>query len=128
MDYSDQIDLVRTKIKDLNIDSVYYDATRGEFDVLAEKELLPPQLIPVRFTRKSKEGMATLLDQQVTNRTIKFLDDPDQTDQILAVDSDLEAIEYTNDKGQVFHGDSFWGNALALKDIPSVLTVDSMVV
>ena len=122
VDYTDQLEMIEQWIDDFNIDVVYYDATRGEFDIMEEQDELPEEFEPVKFNAKTKEAMATMFDRHVTAGTITLLDDKDQTEQILAVDVDLEAVESTNEKGQVFHGDSMWGVGLAVMTPPEVIT------
>jgi hypothetical protein len=56
-------------------------------------------------------SMATVLSDRVTHGTVKLLDDARQTNQMLAVNNNLQAIE--SPQG---HGDSFWSNAMALPE------------
>lgn len=56
-------------------------------------------------------SMATTLSDQVTHGSVRLLDDPRQTNQMLAVNNQLQAIE--SPQG---HGDSFWSVALALPE------------
>ena len=126
VDYTDQLTIIAGMAKNLNCSLLLYDATRGELDALAERGELPPQFKPFKFNQVNKQAIATVMDQHFTNGTIHLLDDPDQTEQIMAVDADLDCIESTNDKGQIFHGDSFWGNGLALIKRPKILKVSDV--
>ena len=110
VDYTEQIEYLRMAIENFHIDYVFYDATRGELDALAEMGALPAEMQPVPFTLKLKSSIATLFDKAVSNKKIKFLDDPRQLSQICSVTNDLKAIE--SEEG---HGDSFWSIALIFK-------------
>lgn len=109
MDYNDQVAEIKELIELFEIDVVRYDNTRGELDVLAERKELPPEMKPVTFTRKSKHAMATALDSAVTAKRIEMINETRQTEQILSVNSDMQAME--TEQG---HGDAFWSNGLAL--------------
>lgn len=109
MDYNDQVNEIRELIELFEIDVVRYDNTRGELDVLAERKELPPEMKPVTFTRKAKYAMATAIDSAVTARRIELIHEQRQTEQMLAVNSNLDAME--TEQG---HGDAFWSNGLAI--------------
>ncbi len=55
--------------------------------------------------------MATVFSDRVTHGSVSLLDDPRQTNQMLAVNNNLQAIE--SPQG---HGDSFWSVAMALPE------------
>jgi len=55
--------------------------------------------------------MATALPDQVKHGSVKLLDDPRQTNQMLAVNNNLQALE--SPQG---HGVSFWSVAMALPE------------
>lgn len=109
MDYNDQVDEVKELINLFEIDIVRYDSTRGELEVLAERKELPPEMKPVTFTRKSKTSMATAIDSAVTSKRVQLINDTRQTEQILSVNSNLDAMET-----ELGHGDAFFSNGLAL--------------
>lgn len=109
IDYNDQVAEIKELIELFEIDLVRYDNTRGELDVLAERKELPPEMKPVTFTRKAKTAMASAIDSAVTARRIEFINEQRQTEQILAVNSNLDAMET-----EAGHGDAFWSNGLAI--------------
>lgn len=55
--------------------------------------------------------MATVSFDQVTHGSVRLLDDHRQTNQMLAVNNNLQAIE--SPQG---HGDSFWNIAMGLPE------------
>lgn len=113
MDYNDQWEFILDVVALYNIDVLRYDNTRGEFEAFYEKAT-PQQkriLIPEVFNLKSKNAMAAQIDALITGNRITLLNDSRQTDQVLAVTSDLNAME--SDQG---HGDSFWSIGLATKE------------
>ena len=93
------------------IDRLLYDATRGEFDAIADAGKMPPEFEPVLFTKKRMVGMASTLSDRMTQHTIQMLDDQRQQTQLLAVNNNLQAIETPQG-----HGDSFWSTAMAIPD------------
>lgn len=113
MNYNQQWQYILDVVALYNIDVLRYDNTRGEFEAFYETAT-PEQkriLIPEVFNLKSKNGMAAQLDALVTGQRITLLNDQRQTDQILAVTGDLNAME--SEQG---HGDSFWSIGLATKE------------
>ena len=109
MDYTDQVEEIKDLIELYEIDVLRYDNTRGELDVLAERKELPPEMKPVTFTKKSKYAMATAIDSAVTAERIQMINEQRQTEQVLSVNSNLDAMETA-----LGHGDSFWSIGLAL--------------
>ena len=112
--YTDQVEFAEQLIEDLKIDTMYYDATRGELEALEEQGKLPYQFEPVHFTTKKRHAMATILDINFANGTIKLLNDPRQYRQLLAVNNELQAVE--SPEG---HGDSFWSCGMGLLNYDS---------
>lgn len=108
-DYSRQLSLIKSIVEDFSVDEGYFDATRGEFDTMTEQGEMPDALKPLIFKKKNKGAMASLFEKIVNRKNIELIDDHRQTDQILSVNNDLDAIE-TNQG----HGDSFWSIAMAL--------------
>jgi len=106
-DYTKQLELVTLLVENLNIDALYFDGTRGEFESLAEQGALPRCMKSINFTLKQKSSMATEFEKVVKERKIQLLPDSRQLEQILLVTNDLDAIETPQG-----HGDSFWSNAL----------------
>ena len=111
-DYIKQVDYLDMIIKNLKVDRLYYDDTRGEFESLYEQGVLPNEMEPVHFTNKIKVAMATEFEKAVVNKTMTFLNDQRLINQVLVVDNDLNAI--TTPEG---HGDSFWSIALAFSEV-----------
>lgn len=114
-DYTRQKNFIDTKKEDLQIDTVWYDATRGEFERDEEMGRMK-DYEPVNFSSKTKHSMAKEFEQRVTRGTIKLLppserhgEDKDRLlDQLLVVNNNLKAPR--TDGG---HGDSFWSIGLA---------------
>ncbi len=106
-----QVEYVKECCKAFGIDLLQYDATRGELDTLKDAKKLPDEFEGVVFTKKRMVAMATTLSDRVTHGSVRLLDDPRQTNQMLAVNNNLQAIE--SPQG---HGDSFWSVAMALPE------------
>lgn len=106
-----QVEYVKEALKSFGFDFLQYDATRGELDTLKEAKKLPEEFEGVIFTKKRMVSMATTLSDRITHRSVNLLDDPRQTNQMLAVNNNLQAVE--SPQG---HGDSFWSNAMALPE------------
>lgn len=110
MNYNAQWEHLLDVVALYNIILLRYDNTRGEFEAFYENAT--PQekniLKPVTFNLTRKNSMATELDALITSKRITLLNDQRQTSQILAVTSDLNAMETAEG-----HGDSFWSNGLA---------------
>ncbi len=109
-DYKDQLEYIDLAIENFGIDRLYYDATRGEIEVVAEKGELGPEYIGVNLGLKKKNGLATEFDKRRTNGKIKLIADDRQRRSILSVQNDLKAIETPEG-----HGDAFWSIALAME-------------
>lgn len=107
-DYVKQLEYIETCIDNFGIDKVFYDNSRGEMEVLAEKNDLPSELVGVQFTSKRKNSMATEFDKKRTNAKIKLIKDERQKRSILSVQSNLIAVETPSG-----HGDAFWSISLA---------------
>jgi hypothetical protein len=105
-----QLEYLGLAIENFDIDELYYDNTRGEFESVKERGKLPPQMIPVTFSNKEKQSMATEFSISVQGKTIELIDDQRQCDQLLMVTNDLKALETP-----MGHGDSFWSIGLAHK-------------
>ena len=112
IDHTKQLEYVSMAIENFNIDKVYYDNTRGEFEVLAEKNDLPNEMIGVSFTLKKKNAMAVEFDKRRTNAKIKLINDERQKRSILSVQNDLSAIETMDG-----HGDAFWSISLCFNHL-----------
>ena len=108
-DYIDQREYCRTKIDGLQIDTLEYDNTRGEFESFKEEGTLPEQMEGVTFTRNQNWKMAEQFGREVARKTIQLLPEERQKRSILSVGNDLKAPE--SPEG---HGDAFWSIALAV--------------
>lgn len=111
VDYTEQLEYIKTIIDACSLHTVYYDATRGELEMQAETGELPGELEPVHFTFKGKNSMANAWDKAITNGAIEILNDQRMIDQILIVNNDLQAPDTPEG-----HGDSFWSIALTFRD------------
>lgn len=107
--YNQQLNQVNDLWKRFNVDYGFFDATRGEFESFMEKNLLPKKFQPITFKSQTKFEIATNFDKLVTEKRVMLLDDQRMINQILVVDTNLNALE-TNEG----HGESFWSIALAL--------------
>ena len=117
-EYYRQLDYVKSLVERLRADWVNYDATRGEMEGFYEKGHMDKSVFfPVNFNVKTKSQMATEYEKRVLNvdkqgnksPTIQHINHQRSINQILVVTNDLQAIQTPQG-----HGDSFWGNALAL--------------
>jgi len=97
-----QLEYLKMVIKNFGINRLYYDNTRGEFESFDEQGLLPKQMVPVVFSQKLKQTMATAFDKVVERSQIELIDDDRLITQICSVTNSLEAIQST--KG---HGDCY---------------------
>lgn len=127
-DYTRQKNFIDTKIEDMQIDMVWYDATRGEFERDEEMGRMN-KYEPVNFTSKTKHSMAKEFEQRVTRDSIKLLPSAERNgedkgrmlDQLLVVNNDLKAPR--TDGG---HGDSFWSIGLACYGEPKKTEIKQM--
>jgi len=110
VDYTQQLNHVKSLWERFGITKGYYDDTRGELESFKEQEKLPYSLRGITFSQKSKFEMAAAFEKYVENQRIELIPDRRQFEQILLVDSDLNADETPSG-----HGDSFWSIALACK-------------
>lgn len=106
-EYEKQLEYISECIDNFGIDKIYYDNTRGELEVVAEKNDLPNEMIGVVFSLKKKNSMAVEFDKRRTNAKIKLINDERQKRSIFAVQNDLTAIETMDG-----HGDAFWSISL----------------
>lgn len=109
VDYSEQVKIVNDLIDRFDVDQGFFDATRGEFDSFIEQGTINKLMKPVTFKSQTKYELAGNFDKLVTEKRIMLLDDKRLLNQILVVDTNLDALE-TNEG----HGESFWSIALAL--------------
>jgi len=109
VDYINQLDIVKDLIDRFHVIKLRYDNTRAEFEAFAEQGILPPCMEPVVFGMRKNQEMAVSLDTVIKEQRVRMLDDVRQIDQILQVNSELQAVE-----SPMGHGDSFWSNAMAL--------------
>ena len=111
-DYEKQLEYIEECIDNFNIDKIYYDNTRGEMEVVEEKNDLPNEMIGVVFTLKKKNAMAVEFDKRRTSAKIKLINDERQKRSLSSVQNDLTAIE-TQDG----HGDAFWSISLCFNHL-----------
>jgi hypothetical protein len=116
-DYRDQLSTVCEVCEALKVDKVLYDATRGELEAFKERDEMPGYIEDMIFSIKSKNAMAGALNAVVTARDkdgkqtplIRLQSDKRQTNQLLVVQNDLDAIQTSEG-----HGDCFWSTAMAV--------------
>ena len=109
MDYIDQLRSVELLVEKFGVVKLRYDNTRAEFEAFAEQGILPRCMEPVVFGLRKNQEMAVSFDTVVKEQRVAMIDDDRQIDQILQVNSELQAVQ-----SPLGHGDSFWSNALAL--------------
>ncbi len=110
-DYTAQLEYIQGYIEAMGIYRVFYDATRGELDMLEEKGELGGEFQGVHFTFKGKHKMAGAFDRAITNKEVELLNNPRMLNQILVVSNDLQAPETPEG-----HGDSFWSIGMTFMD------------
>lgn len=104
-DYTRQAQLMNDLVERFDIDRGYFDNTRGEM----EDRGVVDTWVPMHFTQKSRNQMAATFERYVVNEDIEMISNSRQRNQIVVVNSELQAPETT-----MGHGDSFWSNALAV--------------
>ena len=110
-DYTKQLEYIQSYVEGMGLYRVFYDSTRGELEMLAEKGELPGEFQGIPFTFKGKHMMANSFDRAITNKEIELLNVPRTLNQILMVNNELQAP--TSPEG---HGDSFWSICLTFMD------------
>ena len=118
-DYVDQLEYIQSYIETMGIYRVFYDATRGELEMMVEKGELPSEFEGVSFTFKVKHKMAGAFDRAITNKQIELLNVQRTLNQILIVNNELQAPE-----SKEGHGDSFWSCGLTFLDEEAVVDID----
>lgn len=109
--YKDQVEELNKIIGLFNISILYYDNTRAEFEGFAEEGKLDAAMSPITLGTRNQTVMANNMEVLLDDGRLKLINERRQTSQILAMDSNLQAIE--SPEG---HGDSFWSIAMALSD------------
>ncbi len=109
VDYVKQIAYCKQAIKTFNIQRLFYDDTRAEFEGFKEQGDLPAEMRGIVFTAKRKFEMASAFDRLVSQGKILLLPEERQKRQLLNVDNNLKAVE--TDEG---HGDCFYSICLAI--------------
>lgn len=117
-DYVDQVEYIKHCIADFRVDTLNYDATRGELETLQEEGKLPIELQPIIFKRTTKFALAAAFERRVKNKTIQLLNNSRTINQILIVNNDLQAIETPQG-----HGDSFMSIMMACGAIEKTVDV-----
>ncbi len=110
-DYTKQLEYIESFVEAMGIYRVYYDATRGELEMLDEKGELRGEFEGVHFTFKGKHKMAGAFDRAITNKDVELLNIPRTINQIMLVNNELQAP--ATPEG---HGDSFWSICLSFMD------------
>ncbi len=108
LEYTEQIDRIKTVVENFQVDKLYIDATRSEM----EDRGLPRQCIMMKFSGKGMRNQASFANDfatRVENRKIQLIDDDRFISQILCVTNDLKAPVTA-----AGHADSFWSVALAI--------------
>lgn len=112
VDYTAQLEFINEAIEVFELDKVYFDATRGEMDVLMEDGTLSSTYEPIHFTLKKKTAMAGVFDRKVTDKSIELINSERQLNQMCLVNNDLQAP--TTKDG---HADSFWSTCLCMNAV-----------
>lgn len=111
VDYTAQLEYIKAHNEAFGVYRQYYDATRGELEMLSESGELGGEFEGVHFTFKGKHKMAGAFDRAITAKEVELLNEPRQLNQILVVSNDLQAPETPEG-----HGDSFWSIAMTFLD------------
>lgn len=111
-----QLEYLKMCIQNFNIKELYYDDTRGEFEVFLEQGILPKQMIPQVFTPKLRNAIATAFHQLVERSVLVFPSDDRLINQICSITESLQAI-----KTKEGHADAFWSVALAMIGIKDLV-------
>ena len=120
--YTDQVEYLSMVCDLFSVTNLRYDNTRGEFESFDEQGKLPQAMKPKNLIGKFRHGLSTNFDAITTSQRVEYINDKRQTEQILAVNDNLEAVESADG-----HGDSFWSVALALNnEKPKVYRVRSV--
>ncbi len=114
--YPTQLEYLKMCVENFKIKALHYDNTRGEFEAFAEQELLPRQMIPIVFTSKTRNTLATNFDRLVEREQIEIIDDKRLIEQICIVTDDLQTIQTSSG-----HGDSFWSICLAILGVKDMI-------
>lgn len=107
--YTDQLDYLKQAIQFFNIQSLYYDNTRSEFEGFYEQGQLPAAMTGIEMTRKMQFAAATELDALCSKKQIMLIKDKRTRRQMLKVDNDLKSL--ADKEG---HGDCFKSLLLAV--------------
>lgn len=109
IEYHNQVMKVNDLIERFKVNYGFYDSTRGELEGFVEQDLFSPIMKPVHFDQQSKFKMAANFDRIATEKRVELIKDERMLNQILVVDTNLDAIETKEG-----HGEPFWSIALAL--------------
>jgi hypothetical protein len=110
MEYINQVKFMLDVNKQLRMDLIFFDNTRGEFEGFLEQGIIDKAVWkPVRFGTTEKFSMAANFEKIVKDDRLKMINDERQIKSILSVNNDLDALETVEG-----HGDAFWGVSLAL--------------
>jgi len=112
-----QLEYLKEAIKAFNIDELYYDATRGEFESAIDQGIMPPQMIPIVSTHRIKESTATAFDKAVLNKEIEIINDDRLLTSITQMTKELMVIE--DRMGN--HGEGFTSIALCFQGINKLI-------
>jgi intein/homing endonuclease len=121
-DYGAQVKMMNDVIEYFNVDVLRFDNTRSELEGFMENGTLSHRAKPVVLSAKNGTAYAAGFGALVDKKQIFFVNEARQTNQIVAVTSDLQAM--TSSEG---HGDSFWSCSLATaspkKKTPRILLI-----
>jgi hypothetical protein len=106
-DYGAQVEMLNNVIEYFNVKVLRFDNTRAELESFKENGKLSHRAEPVTFSAKNQEKYAASFGALVDKKKIAFVNESRQINQIVAVTSDLQAIN--SPEG---HGDSFFSCAL----------------
>ncbi len=110
-EYTKQVKFIEACVEYFNIDRMYYDNTRGEF----EERNLPRQCEPIvlgRTTGRKSKGemeMAVNFAKMIEQQRIELIDNDRFISQITCMSNDLKAPSTP-----MGHADSFWSVCLAI--------------
>jgi hypothetical protein len=108
IDYTEQIERIKTAVENFGIDKLYIDATRSEM----EERGLPRECIMIKFSGRGERSQATFANdfaKRVEGVKLRLIDDDRFISQILCMNNSLKAPVTS-----FGHADSFWSVALAI--------------
>jgi len=94
-----QLKYLKDAVKYFNIQKIIFDNTRGEFETILERNVLP-QLEPVSIGQRNKVSMAVEIENRLGTDKLKLLPEERQKSQLLSIQGDLSCIATSQGHGE----------------------------